>query len=163
MFGIGAHLITTPETPIGVSYIEDGNNASLLTINNTISPREFEAIYAGDLNFIINDRWFVRFSGARDFGRTIFRESASGLGAQFNLSGQRPVFLKLSAQHSTNRYARIVGNAINNNDQISLSGKNFNSDKIRVFYGSRTRHLKLSGELTVEMNKDREIYFRGSY
>ena len=163
MLGVGTHLISTAETQMGVSYLDDETNATLINANNIIKPRDFEAIYATDLNIIINDRWFMRFSGARDFGRTIFRESSSGLGFQYNFSRQRPILLKLSAQHSRSRYARIVGTASNNESEVKIGSKNFNSDKIRVFYGSRTRHLKLSGELAIELNRKREIYIRGSY
>ncbi len=163
MFGVGTNLIATTPTLLNISYLNADLDNTLLHTNGMINAREFEAIYIGDMNFVFNNRWFIRFSGARDFGRTIFKESASGLGVQFNLSRQRPVFLKLSAQHSSKRYAREVGLANNIESPILISSKNFNSKEIRIFYGNRTRQLKLSGEFTIELKRNKEIYFRGAY
>jgi len=163
MLGIGTHLLETPETQLGISYLNDEKDQALVNISNTINDRDFEVVYGTGLNIVLNDRWFLRFDGARDFGRTIYRESASGIGAQFNLSRQRPVLLKFAVQHSRTRYARILGIAENINDNSVIANKNFNSKNIRVFYGSRTQSLKLSGELAVEHNRNREIYFRASY
>lgn len=163
MLGVGTNLINTAPTNLSISYLNENLNGNLLNTNGLVNTRDFEAIYIGDLNFVINNRWFLRFSGARDFGRTIFRESASGVGVQFNLSRQRPVFLKLSAQHSSKRYARVVGLADNSEGPIVVGGKNFNSNEVRVFYGDRTRQLKFSGDLSIELNRNKEIYFRGSY
>ncbi len=163
MLGAGANLISTVPTSMSVTYFNEDLAGLPLRTSGDINARAFEAIYMGDLNFVFSNRWFLRFSGARDFGRTIFRESASGIGVQFNLSRQRPVFVKLSAQHSSKRYARVVGLAENNEERITIGGKNFNSNEVRIFYGDRTRQLKLSGELTVELNPNKEIYFRGAY
>lgn len=161
--GTGAHLITTDQTQIGVSYFDDQTSQSFIGVNNEIQARQFEAIYTSELNMIINDRWFLRFASARDFGRTIFRESSTGAGVQFNLSRQRPILLKLSAHRNRNRYARIVGIFDNEEAPVTIDGKRFNSNRIRVFYGTRSRQLKLSGELAVELNRNKEIYIRGSY
>jgi hypothetical protein len=163
MWGIGSHLISTPETPLSISYLNDGATEALINANDVIAARDFEIMATADFNIIMNDRWFLRFGGARDFGRTIYRESASGLGVQFNLSRQRPVLLKFSAQHSRIRYARLLGLAENTPGDLRIGTKNFNSDNIRTYYGSRTRNLKLTGEFAIELNRDREIYVRGSY
>ncbi|WP_235296856.1 carboxypeptidase-like regulatory domain-containing protein [Portibacter marinus] len=163
MFGIGSHLLSTPQRQLAVSYFEKEGKEPLLSVDNTINSREFEIIGAADLNFVINERWFLRFGGALDFGRSIYKESASGLGVQFNLSRQRPVFLKLSAQHSRMRYGRNLGSAENLQDRILIGSKNFNTDFVRIAYGSRLRSLKLTGEMSIELNRNKEIYLRGSY
>ncbi len=162
-FGLGTHLLSTPETQLGVSYLAMETNEPLLSIDNMISARDFEAIYSTGLNMVFNGRWIVQFDFARDFGRTIYRESSSGVGVQFNLSKQRPVFFKLVAQHNRNRYARVLGTVMNDPQGIRIENKNFNSDRVRVLYGSRTSHLKLSGEVAIELNRNREMYIRGSY
>lgn len=163
MWGVGSHLISTPETPLSITYLNDGAPDDLINANDVIAARDFEIMAAADFNIIMNDRWFLRFGGARDFGRTIYRESASGLGVQFNLSRQRPVFLKFSAQHSRIRYARVLGLAENNQGPFRIGSKNFNADQIRLYYGGRSRNLKLSGEFAIELDRDREVYVRGSY
>jgi hypothetical protein len=163
MFGLGAHLINTQEKQMGISFLNNEGTQALLSVDNTFKPREFEALYTTGMNIVINDRWFLRFNGSRDFGRTIYRESASGVGVQFNLSRQRPILLKFSAQHSRIRYARILGVADNNEGNITIGTKNFNSDKVRTYYGSRTNNLKLTGEFAIELNRKKEIYVRGSY
>ncbi|GLR19383.1 carboxypeptidase-like regulatory domain-containing protein [Portibacter lacus] len=163
MLGLGSHFITTPETHLHASFLDSETANPLLNTSGIISSRDFEIIATGDFNIIMNDRWFLRFGGARDFGRTIYKESASGMGVQFNLSKQRPVFLKFIAQHSRIRYARLLGLAENKVDNVNVGGKNFNAKQVRVFYGSRTNNLKLSGEFAIELNRNKEIYIRGSY
>jgi hypothetical protein len=86
-----------------------------------------------------------------------------GVGTQFNLSKGRPVFFKTIAEYDYLRYARVVGNVDNDYGDFKVKGKKFKAESIRLSYGSRLHNLKLSAELSLELNRGQELYVRGSY
>ena len=100
---------------------------------------------------------------AWDYYNSIYKDRTIGVGAEWNLSKQRPVYFKAIAQYEKLRYARKVGAVDNDYGKFKIDGKKINSKSFNVYYGSRSRNIKLAGELSVELMPDREIYIRGAY
>ncbi|MCC6727134.1 MAG: hypothetical protein IT258_21705, partial [Saprospiraceae bacterium] len=61
------------------------------------------------------------------------------------------------------RYYRMVGNAENDYGRFKVEGERFRGKEVRLSYGSRFHNLNLSGELSFELKRHKELYFRGTY
>ena len=66
-------------------------------------------------------------------------------------------------RYSNFKYARRLGIADSDFGKFELRNKNFKGDSFILHYGSRTHNLKVSGELSLELNPGREFYVRGTY
>ena len=71
--------------------------------------------------------------------------------------------MRAVAQYSYLRYYRKLGNAQNDYGKFKVEGERFRGDEIRLSYGSHSHNVNLSGELAIELNRNRELYFRGTY
>ncbi len=162
MFGAGTHLLSSGDANLAVSY-KDGEGEAILSAENDIPYREFEVVANWDFDIFFNQYVFLRFGNAFNFSNAIYKDWALGMGTQFNLSKQRPVYFKAIAQYDYLRHARKIGNADNDYGKFKIDGKKFKSESVKMHYGSRLHNLKLSTELSIELNPDRELYFRGSY
>ena len=165
MLGLGSHFISTKEAQMGITYFSTPNPDAdtILSVNELMSGREFEINWNADFDISFNRNFFFRFGFAGDFYNSIYKESTFGLGARANLSKQRPVFVKGIVSYGTLSYARKVGESKNDFGEFRANGKKFNSDYINMYYGSRTKNVKLAAEFSIELNPGRELYVRGSY
>jgi hypothetical protein len=57
----------------------------------------------------------------------------------------------------------MLGNAENDYGRFKVEGERFRGKEVRLSYGSHFHNLNLSGELSIELNRNRELYFRGTY
>ena len=149
---------------MSISYLTDGSEAAetIVSVENQVTNRDWEVVLPLDLDIYFTRHIFLRMGTSLEFGNSIYKERSIGLGAQFNLSKGRPVLFKVVAQHSNWRYARKIGQADNEFGKFKVGKKNFNANKINLYYGSRTHNLKLSGELAIELNPSQQLYFRGT-
>jgi len=162
MFGAGTHFIQSKEAPINIKY-ESGEDEIIFTIEDDIKNRNFEVVSTFDLEVFFNHRFFARVGMSWDYYNSIYQDRTIGIGAEWNLSKNRPVYFKAIAQYEKLRYARKMGEVDNDYGKFKVDGKKINSKSFNVYYGSRTRNIKLSGELSVELMPDRELYIRGAY
>ena len=163
-YGLGAHNLRSEAARYRLGYFADrGDPTSLLSKENDLATQEYEPIYQFALDFTYK-HWMLRWNLGRDLWTNIYRESAIGLGAQFNLTKKRrPVFVRPLVQYSRLFYGRRVGRADNDYGRFEADDKNFRADKVRMFYGERRQQLKLSLEMAVELNPSRELFVRMGY
>lgn len=162
--GLGTHLIQSGIDQLGITVLTDEDAPeTIISLQDDLKNRDFEIIGNWDMDIFFKKNFFVRFGNSFDFYNSIYKENSLGFGAELNLSKQRPVYLKAIAQYSRLRYARKLGDADNDYGKFKFDGKKFNAKSINLYYGNRTHNLKLSAELSVEMNPSRELYLRGSY
>ncbi len=162
-FGLGTHLLSTQGGNMSLRYLESSEGETILSLSDELKARELEPIYHADLRIYFRKNYFFTWSISRDLWDSFYRERGLGFGASYNISKKRPVFLRMIAQESRLRYARLLGAAGNDFGDFKAGGKKFNSDKINIYYGSQTHNLKLSLELAVELNPDMDIFIRGAY
>lgn len=161
--GLGAHFLETQAAGMRLAYLESPDGPSILEHSGSLDGRSFEPTYHLDFNLFFRPHFFIRGGWSYDLYNSIYRERSLGLGAQLNLSKGRPFFLRAAAQHSNLRYARLLGAASNEYGKFKADGKKINSDKVNLYYGSRTHNLKLSLEMALELNPALELFVRGSY
>ena len=159
---LGTHLISSGYNDLTINYF-DKNGNTILSLTDDIPQRDFEIIARWEFDIYFHKNVFMRFGNAFDFWNSIYKDWSIGGGLQFNMSKQRPVFLRTAAQYSYLRYYRKVGNAENDYGKFRVENEKFKGDEIRLSYGSRHHNLNLSGELSIELNRNRELYFRGTY
>jgi hypothetical protein len=165
MLGLGSHFISTEEAQMGITYFaEKGENSdTIIAVNEQMPGRDFEINWNADIDISLNRNLFFRLGLSGDFYNSIYKESSIGFGGRVNFSKQRPFYLKGIASYSNLRYARYIGQAKNDYGEFRANGKKFNSDYINMYYGSRTKNIKLAAEFAIELNPGRELYVRGSY
>lgn len=164
MFGTGTHLITTQQDNLSLTLLSDDENPSTITsLTDDIGTRNFEIISYWNLDFSFRKNLFLRFGSGWDYGNSIYKEKNIGLGTQLNLSRQRPFYIKAIAQYSNLKYARKLGSADADFGKFKLNGKKFKGNSFNLYYGNRTHNLKLSGELSIELDPGREFYVRAAY
>lgn len=161
--GAGTHLLSTQGGDMRIRYLEGDEGETILELNDQLQSRELEPIYHADLRIYFRQNYFFTWNISRDLWNSFYRERSLGFGASYNLSKQRPVFLRMMVQESRLRYARLLGDASNDFGDFRADDKKFNSDKVNVFYGSQTHNLRFSLELAIELNPRRDIFVRGSY
>ncbi len=162
--GLGTHLISSGAQQMGVTLLTDGDpKEDIFNIEEEIKARNFEIV--GNLGFDIYFRknLFVRLNTAFDFADSRYKERSAGLGLSMNLSKQRPFFLRAMAEYSNFKYYRKIGIADNDFGKFKIEGEKFKANNIKVNYGSLTHNLKLTAELSIELNPGREFYLRGTY
>jgi hypothetical protein len=162
-FGAGLHLFPSSAQTIGVNYLTDDLTQNILSLNGEIMPRDYEIIGFYDYDIILGKHFFIRFGRGGNFIKSIHKETNAGLGLDFKLTRGRPVNLRFLAQHSRIRYGRYLGRATNDFGKFEVDDKTFNSDKIDVYYGSRTHNVKFSTELGIELGRHRGLFIRGTY
>ena len=160
--GAGTHFLPTEESTIDIVYFNK-NDETILSLSDDISNREREITANWDFDIFFNPNFFMRFGNTFNFTKSIYKDWSIGVGSQFNLSKGRPVFFKAIAQYDYLQYARVVGNAENDYGKFEVKNKKFKAESIRMSYGSRMHNIKLTGELSIELNPDRELYVRGGY
>ena len=158
----GIHHLTTPGGAVGVTYAENGTDETFAA-SRTISGRDYEFPLTIGSRVVWNDRWILAADWSYNFQESIYRNNAIGAGVQFNLSRQRPVYLKLIAQHNRLRYARRIDVVDNPVDRFEFDDKRINSNRFNLYYGTRTYQARFTGEFSIELNRNRELYLRGSY
>ncbi|MBK8566233.1 MAG: carboxypeptidase-like regulatory domain-containing protein [Saprospiraceae bacterium] len=163
LFGLGTHLISSGTAPMTINYF-DGDGDQILSLTNDIPNREFEVIGRWEFDIAFHKNLFVRFGWGFDFWKSTYRERGIGLGFQTNMTPKRrPIILRGVAQYSYLRYYRMLGNAENDHGRFKVEGERFRGKEVRLSYGSHFHNLNLSGELSIELNRSRELYFRGTY
>jgi CarboxypepD_reg-like domain len=161
--GLGTHLISSGVNPLTISYF-DKDGDEILSYSDKIKDRDFEVIGRWEFDIAFHKNMFVRFGWGFDFWQSTYRERGIGLGFQTNLTPKkRPVFLRGVAQYSYLRYYRKLGNAENDYGRFKVERERFRGKEVRLSYGSHFHNLNLSGELSIELNRNRELYFRGTY
>lgn len=162
-FGLGTHLVSTGSIPLTINYL-DSEGEQILSLSDELKQRDFEAIGRIEFDIAFTKNLFMRFGWGFDFWNSIYKDRAIGLGLQTNLTPKRrPVFLRTVAQYSYLRYYPKLGNAQNDYGKFKVEKERFKGDEIRLSYGSHSHNVNLSGELAVELNRNRELYFRGTY
>ncbi len=162
-FGLGTHLISSGVNSLAISYF-DNDGTEILSYSDKIKDRDFEVIGRWEFDIAFHKNMFVRFGWGFDFWKSTYRERGIGLGFQTNLTPKkRPVFLRGIAQYSYLRYYRKLGNAENEYGRFKVERERFRGKEVRLSYGSHFHNLNLSGELSIELNRSRELYFRGTY
>ncbi len=162
-FGAGLHSYPSSAQTVGVRILTDDLTQDILGVNGDITPREYEIIGFYDYDVLFGKHLFMRFGRGGNFIKSVHKETNLGLGLDFKLTKGRPVNLRFLAQHSRIQYARFVGQATNNFGKFEIGEKTFNSDKVNVYYGSRTHNVKLSTELAIELGRHRGLFIRGTY
>lgn len=162
-FGLGSHLLPSGPTPMTINYM-DSKGAEILHLNKSLTERDFEVIGRWDFDIAFNKNLYLRFGWGFDFWNSIYKDRAIGLGFQTNLTPKRrPIFLRTVAQYSYLRYYRKLGNAENDYGKFKVEGEKFKGNEISLSYGSHSHNLNLTGEISIELNRNRELYFRGTY
>jgi hypothetical protein len=163
VLGLGAHLLSSGANDLTINYF-DGDGDQILALTGDIPEREFEVVGRWEFDIAFHKNLFTRFGWGFDFWRSTYRERSIGLGCQLNLAPRRrPLILRGVAQYSYLRYYRVLGEAKNNYGKFKVGRERFKGDEIRLSYGSRHHNLNLSGEFAIELNRNRELYFRGTY
>lgn len=160
--GVGVHFLNTEASQMTLSYLNE-DKGTILSTTETLKARALEAIYNLDLQLFFNRHYFFTWSLSRDGWDSFYRERGLGFGAQYNLSKGRPLFVRLVAQESRLRYARLLGSADNEAGTFRVNKKKFNAEQINMYYGSQMHSLKLSLEFALELNPDQEFFIRGGY
>ena len=159
--GAGTHLLKSEAANYGLNYtIAENKNFG---INENIKARNFEVFVPLDFDLVFKDRFLIRLGQSLEFYNSIYREKSFGLGFQFNLSKGRPFYIRGIVQNSRLQYARKIGQAINTSGDFKLDKKKFKSDKINMYYGARTKNLKTSFEMAIEIHADLEFFASASY
>jgi carboxypeptidase-like protein len=162
--GLGTHLIQSGVDQLGIAIItEEEPPETIISLNEDLENRDFEITGNWDLDIFFRKNFFVRFGSSFDFYNSIYKERSIGFGTELNLSKQRPFYLKAIAQYSSLKYARKLGEVDNEYGNFKFDDKKFNSKLINMYYGNRTHNLKLSAEISLEMNPNKEYYIRGTY
>jgi hypothetical protein len=161
--GMGTHLLSSGGIPLAINY-SDGKGGQILSLTDDLKKRDFEIIGRLEFDIAFNKNLFLRLGWGFDFWNSIYKDRAIGLGYQANLTPRhRPIILRTVAQYSYLRYYRKLGNAENDYGKFKVEGERFRGDEIRLSYGSHSHNVNLSGELAIELNRNRELYFRGTY
>ena len=162
--GLGTHLLQSGVDQLGVTLVTDNEAPeTILNVQKDLKNRDFEITGNWDMDIFFRKNFFVRLGQSFDFYNSIYKQKSIGFGAELNLSKQRPFYIKAIAQYSELKYARKLGEVDNDFGKFKFDGKKFNSKLINVYYGNRTHNLKLSAEISLEMNPSQEVYIRGSY
>ncbi|MBI1227661.1 MAG: hypothetical protein GC192_20675 [Bacteroidetes bacterium] len=161
--GLGTHLVLTEPTSLTINYL-DGKEGQILSLSDDLKKRDFEVIGRWDFDIAFNKNLFMRFGWGFDFWNSIYKDRAIGLGFQTNMTPRRrPIYLRTVAQYSYLRYYRKLGNAENDYGKFKVEGEKFKGNEISLSYGSHSHNLNLTGEISIELNRNRELYFRGTY
>lgn len=162
--GVGVHYIPTSKTNMTLSYLESAGGPAILSLTNTIDERNFEFSTPLGVDLVFNDNWFIRWGFSVEYLQSIYKEHSFGVGGQVKLTKKmRPIFLRGLLQHSKHQYAVKIGQAENTYGDFKADKKKFKSDKINMYYGSRTHNLKASLELALEIHPGMEFFVSGSY
>jgi len=162
--GLGTHFINSGVDQLGITVLSDNDGQeTIVSLKDDIKNRDFEITGNWDLDIFFRKNFYVRLGSQFDFYNSIYRERSIGLGTEVNLSKKRPFYLKAIAQYSSLCYARKLGSVDNNYGKFKVDGKKFNSKSVNLYYGNRTHNLKLSGEISIEMDQNKEVYIRGTY
>jgi hypothetical protein len=161
--GLGASLLATEPASFQMTYLARGDEEAILSLAGEMPASAFEPV--GHLGFrvLFHPNFFVQYNHQRGLWRNIYREQGIGLGAQHNLSRQRPFFVRASAQYSRLRHASLIGTADNEYGRFRADSKRFNSNKVNMYYGSQFHNLNLGLELALELHRGLEIFARGEY
>ena len=161
--GAGTHLLMSGPEVLNLTYLHEDSGEPVLSLTDTMALRQREYIWRSDVSIYYKKNLFVRWGISRDVWNSIYKENAIGMGASFNISKKRPVFLRTGLDYGWMRYGRKVGQADNTYGNFKAEGKKFKSDKINIYYGETTHNLKASLELAVELDPSLEIFVRGAY
>lgn len=162
--GLGTHFINSGVEALGITVSSDENNQeTIVSLKDDLKNRDFEITGNWDLDFFFRKNFYVRLGSQFDFYNSIYKEKSIGVGTEFNLSKKRPFYLKAIAQYSKLRYARRLGSVANDYGKFKIDGKKFNSKSVNLYYGNRTHNIKLSTEVSIELDPGRELYIRGTY
>ncbi len=162
--GLTAHRIPTQAANMTLSYLDKDSGDPIVSVTNSFKAREFEYTIPIDFDLVFAKNWFVRWGVSVEFLQSIYKEHSFGIGGQVNLTKKiRPIFLRGLVQHSKHQYAVRIGQATNDFGKFKAGKKKFKSDKVNMYYGSRTHNLKATLELAVEINPGLEIFASGSY
>ncbi len=162
--GLGTHFINSGVEALGITVSSDENNQeTIVSLKDDLKNRDFEITGNWDLDFFFRKNFYVRLGSQFDFYNSIYKEKSIGVGTAFNLSKKRPFYLKAIAQYSKLRYARRLGSVANDYGKFKIDGKKFNSKSVNLYYGNRTHNIKLSTEVSIELDPGRELYIRGTY
>jgi len=158
----GVHAIETTKAHYSVNY-QPEEKPSLASISDTLSARAYEPIVQVDAQLYIGRHFFINWGFARDTWDSFYRERGIGVGAQLNLSKGRPFFIRGSIQHSKLEYARQIGAVDNESGNFRVGKEKFNSDELRIYYGSLSKNLKGTFSMALEMHPGLDIFARASY
>jgi hypothetical protein len=162
--GLGTHLIQSGVDQLGIAILtKEESPETIINLNKDLKNRDFEITGNWDMDIFFRKNFFVRFGSSFDFYNSIYKEKSLGFGTALNLSKQRPFYLKVIAQYSDLKYARKLGEVDNDYGKFKFDDKKFNAKLINIYYGNRTHNLKLSAEISLEMNPNKEYYLRGTY
>ena len=162
-FNLGAHLLSSTLPPLSVVY-GDETAPSALAASGAIGTQNIEALFQWDLDISLHRNAFVRLSTASDFGESIYKMRGAGVGAELNLRPKhRPIIIRGVAQYSWLRYYRSLGEVDIPGRRVEIADRNFRGKALRVAYGNHQHRVSLSGELSVETRRGREVFVRGTY
>lgn len=162
--GLGTHILNAHPQNMELTYFTKDDAQEIIAVDNSVDNRRFEIVtnFGGDLFFHKN--FFFRFGWAGDFWNSIYQSANQGFGFHLNLTKKRrPFFIRGVVGHSRLNYARKIGQATNDFGKFKANKKKFKADKINMYYGERTHFVEGTFEMAVELNRNLEIFARGTY
>ncbi len=162
-FGLGVQRISSHLDQLTITYfLQEDMQEPILQLDDDISARELDALFEWSVDIFLKKYFYTTIGGYGSFLNGINSNFHLGVGTAINISKQRPVFVKLDAGYSTGKYARRIGITENNFGTFKVKNKKFNSEEIKLFYGSRVHRIQASSTLAIELTPHRELYVRGT-
>ncbi len=162
--GLGAHLLDAKAGNMTLTYLTKEDAQPIISVSEDVKDWYLEPLVHFDGNIFFHKNFFFRFGFAGDLWTNIYKKNNQGFGAQVNLfKRKRPFFVRAVIEHGNLKYARKIGQATNDYGDFKARRKKFKSEKINMYYGSRTHSLEGTLELAIEVNPNLEIFGRGTY
>ena len=161
-FGLGTQFISSGIDQLSIAYLSsDDSPSTILSFENAINRRALDILTEWSLTIFLKKHLFTNIGWQGSVLSGINNTWHLGLGTEFNLTKQRPFFLRLNAGYSIGKFARKLGVAENEFGEFKVKNKKFNADNIKLFYGSRVHSFVIMGTLAIELDAHREIYVKG--
>ena len=161
--GLGYHAVSSGLDPIRFRYLEEAGTNPLIDVTEGLDQRDGEITWSWNAMYYANRRLFFRYLVHQEFGDAIYENQQLSSGLEFNLSKQRPFYVRPSVELGRLRYARKLTRIDNPVDKFEVDGDDFNSERVNLYYGQRQHTVGAGMELAIELNPDRELFLRGSY
>ena len=161
--GLGYHAVSSGLDPIRFRYLEEAGTNPLIDVTEGLDQRDGEITWSWNAMYYANRRLFFRYLVHQEFGDAIYENQQLSSGLEFNITKQRPFYVRPSVELGRLRYARKLTQIDNPVDKFEVDGDDFNSERVNLYYGQRQHTAGASLELAIELNPDRELFLRGSY
>ena len=161
--GLGVHAMRSHTAPVRFRYLSEDLQHPLIDVTEGLDERPGEITWSWNGTYYYGRRTFFRYLVHQEFGDAIYEHQELSTGLSFNVSKQRPVYLRPAVAVGRLRYARLLDQVDNPVDEFEVDGDDFNSNRINLYYGQRQHTAGASLEWAIELYPDRELFVRGSY